>query len=149
LHYVSDPSGTHLVSSFLYLGSSAADGTLSVGKENKYYAARLNYLSKSQTEELYGRHQADLFNSDSMLIHDVDMNIRLVCTGIILSIGTCRRSQTTHKNHCRYKFCHPDRIDAHHLLAHAIILGMKLKAHYPVIHTQIKIEFWGPAGIDR
>lgn len=52
---------------------------------------------------------------------------------------TCRRSQSTHKNHGRYTFCHSDRIEAPLLLAHANVLGMKRKAHYPVTHTQIKI----------
>ena len=50
---------------------------LTADKENKGYTTPLNYLSKSQSVELYGRFHADLFNSDRMLINGVDMNIRL------------------------------------------------------------------------
>ena len=70
-NYGSDASGTHLVSSFWYLDSS------SELKDNTGYATRLNYLSHSQTLELYGRPHADLFNSDKMPINGVDMNVKL------------------------------------------------------------------------
>ena len=71
LNYGSDAPGTHLVSSFWYLDSS------SELKDYKGYATRLNYLSDSQTVELYGRLHADLLNSDKMLINGVDMNVKL------------------------------------------------------------------------
>ena len=76
-NYGSNASGPHLTSRFWCLDSSAADGTLMAEKENKGYATQLNYLSKSQTVELYGKLHADLFNSDRMLVNGVDMNIRL------------------------------------------------------------------------
>ena len=56
LNYGSDASGTHLVSSFWYLDSP---GEL---KDNTSYATRLKCLSNSQTIELHGRLQADLFS---------------------------------------------------------------------------------------
>jgi len=71
LNYGSDASGTHLVSSFWYLDSS------SELKDNTGYATRLNYLSDSQTVELYGRLHAVFFNSEKMLINGVDMIVKL------------------------------------------------------------------------
>jgi len=71
LNYGSDSSGTHLVSSFLYLDSP---GEL---KDDSGYARRLNYLCNSKIPEIYGRLHADLFNSDKFLINDVDVNIKL------------------------------------------------------------------------
>ena len=71
LNYGSDASGTHLVSSFWYLYSS------SELKDKIGYATRLNCLSDSQTLGLCGRFHADFFNSDKMLINDVDMNVKL------------------------------------------------------------------------
>ena len=71
LNYRSDTSGTHLVSSFWYLDSSSAL------KDNTGYATRLNYISDSQTLELYGSLHADMFNSDKMLINGVDIDIKL------------------------------------------------------------------------
>jgi len=77
LNYGSDASGTHLVSNFWYLDSPDTEGVLSASKDNKGYSSRLNYMSNSQTLELYGRLHADLFNSDRMLINGVDMNVKL------------------------------------------------------------------------
>ena len=57
LNYGSGGSGTHLVSSFWYFDSTSAL------KGNTGYATQLNFLSISQTLELYGRLHADLFNS--------------------------------------------------------------------------------------
>ena len=74
LNYVSDASGAHLVSNFWFLDSPTSDGAL---KDNNGYTTRLNFLSNSQTIQLYGRLLADLFNSDRMLINGVDMNIKL------------------------------------------------------------------------
>ena len=75
MNYGSDVSGTHLVSSFWYLDSSAPDGKLTADKDNKSYTTQLNYLIKSQTVALYGRLHADLFNSYRMTINGVDTNI--------------------------------------------------------------------------
>ena len=46
--------------------------------KNKVYATRLNYFSKSQTVEFYGRFDEDLLISDRMPNIDVNMNIRLI-----------------------------------------------------------------------
>jgi len=70
LNYGSDASETHLVSIFWYLDSP---GELT---DNSGYAKRLNYHSNGNT--LYGRLDADFFNSDNMLINGVDMNIKLI-----------------------------------------------------------------------
>ena len=74
LNYVSDASGTHLLSSFWFLDSPTCDGAL---KDNTGYATRLNDFDNSKTIELYGRLNADLLNSHKMLIDFVDMNIKL------------------------------------------------------------------------
>jgi hypothetical protein len=49
-------------------------------KDNYGYTTRLKYVGNNQTVELYGRLHADLFNSDKILIKDVDMNIKLTRT---------------------------------------------------------------------
>ena len=54
LNYGSDASGTRLVSSLWYLDSSQEL------KDNNGYSTRLEYISNSQTVELYGRLHADL-----------------------------------------------------------------------------------------
>ena len=59
--------------SFWYLDSPGAL------EDNGGYATHLNYLSSSQTLELYGRFHANLFNSDKKLFNGVDMNIKLTC----------------------------------------------------------------------
>jgi len=74
LNYISDASGTHLVSSLWYLDSSQEL------KDNNGYSTRLKYIGNSQTVELYGRQHADLFSCDKMLINGVDMNIKLTRT---------------------------------------------------------------------
>ena len=71
LNYGSDASGTHLISSFWYMDSSSEI------KNNTGDATRLNYLSDSQTVELYGRLHAVFFNSEKMLINGVDMIVKL------------------------------------------------------------------------
>ena len=139
LNYGSDASGTHLVSSFWYLDSSATDGKLSADKENKGYATRLNYLSKSQTVELYGRLHADLFNSDRMLINGVDMNIRLTrAPEAFYLLGPEDDPKVRIKILDATLFITQIELKPPLLLAHANVLGMKRKAHYPVTHTQIK-----------
>ena len=47
LNYVSDASGTHLVSSFRFLDSPTSDGAL---KDNKGYKTQLSFLNNSQTK---------------------------------------------------------------------------------------------------
>ena len=139
LNYGSDASGTHLVSSFWYLDSSATDGKLSADKENKGYATRLNYLSKSQTVELYGRLHADLFNTDRMLINGVDMNIRLTrAPEAFYLLGPEDDPKVRIKILDATLFITQIELKPPLLLAHANVLGMKRKAHYPVTHTQIK-----------
>jgi hypothetical protein len=63
-----------LVSSFLFLDSPTSDGAL---KDNSGHDTRLKYVRSNETVELYGRLDADLFNSCKMLINGVDMNIKL------------------------------------------------------------------------
>jgi len=74
LNYGSDASGTHLLSSFWFLNSPTTDGAL---QNNTGHTTRLHYLGNSNNIELFGRLHADLFNSDKMLINDIDMNIKL------------------------------------------------------------------------
>ena len=153
LNYVSDASGTHLVSSFWYLESSATYGALTADKENKSYATRLNCLSKSQTVELYGGLHADLFNSDRMLINCVVMNIRLTrAPEAFYLLGPEEDPKVRIKILDATLFIPQVDLKSPLLLAHANVLGMKRKAHYPVTHTHIKIfhcEFWVPARIYR
>jgi len=131
--YKFDASSTHLISSFWYLDSP---GEL---KENTGYAKRSNYLSNSKTLKLYGRLHADLFSSDNMLINGVDMNIKLTCAPDAFYLLT-----PSDDNKVRIKildatlFITQVELKHHLLLAHANVLGMKHKAHYPVTHNQIK-----------
>ena len=62
LNYVSDASGTYLVSSLWYLDSSQEL------KDINGYTTPLKYIGNSHTVELYGRLHADLFNSEKMLM---------------------------------------------------------------------------------
>jgi hypothetical protein len=133
LNYGSDSSGTHLVSNLWYLNSS---GGLN---DNNGYTTRLQYRSNSQTVELYGRLHADLFNSDRMLINGVDMNIKLTRTSeAIYLLGAFDDTKVRIKIMDANLFLTQVELKPPLLLAHANILAMKRKAHYPVTHTQIK-----------
>ena len=102
-----------LVSNFWYLDPSAADGTLTADKENKVNATRLNYFSRSQTVELYGRLHADFFNSDRMLINGEDTNISLTrAPEAFYLLGPADDLKSTHENIGRYSFYHSDRVEA-------------------------------------
>jgi hypothetical protein len=126
------------VSSFWYHDSSAADGTHSVGKENKGYATRLNYRSKSQTIELYGRLHSDLFNSDRMLINDVDTNISLTrAPEAFYQLGPEDDPKVRIKIMNATHFVTHIELEPPLLSPHANVLGTKRKAHYPVTHNQI------------
>jgi hypothetical protein len=133
LNYGTDASGTHLVSSFWFLDSATADGSLAADKENPGYTARLSYLNGSPSTELYGRLHADLFNSDNMFIYGVDMNIkrrRAPHSFYILA--------PTDDVKARFKildatlFLTQVELKPPLLLAHSNVLGMKEKAHYPI-----------------
>ena len=61
-----------------------------------------------------------------------------MCTRIVLSFSPFRRQQSAYQEFGRYSFYHSSRIETPLLLAHANVLAMKRKAHYPLTHTQIK-----------
>jgi len=133
LNYGSDASGTHLVSSLWYLDSSQEL------KDNNGYSTRLKYIGNSQTVELYGRLHADLFNSDKMLINGVDMNIKLTRTpGTFYLLAPKDDTKVRIKILDATLFITQVELEPPLLLAHANVLAMKRKAHYPVTHTQIK-----------
>jgi len=148
LNYGSDASGTHLVSSLWNLDSSQEL------KDNNGYSTRLNYIGNSQIVELYGRLHADLFNSDKTLINGVDMNIKLTRTQEAFYLLA-----TTDDTKVRFKILDATLFITHvfitllkildatlfitHvfitlLLAHANVLPITRKAHYPVMHIHIK-----------
>jgi hypothetical protein len=149
LNYGADASGTHLVSSFWFMDSGTENGSLTADKANKGYTTRLNYLSESQTIELYGRLHADLFNSDRMLINGVDMNIRLTrAPEAFYLLGTTDDVKVRIKILDATLFVTQTEIKPPLLLAHANVLAMKRKAHYPITHTQIK-TFTAGAGAQQ
>jgi hypothetical protein len=118
------------VSSLWYLDSSQEL------KDINSYTTRLKYIGNSQTVELCRRLHADLFNSDKMLTHGVDMNIKLT-----------RKSEAFYllapngDTKVRIKildvtlFITQVELKPPLLLAHANVLAMKRKAHYPVTHA--------------
>jgi len=133
LSYGSDASGTHLVSSLWYLDSSQEL------KENNGYSTRLKNIGNSQTVELYGRLHADLFNSDKMLINGVDMNIKLTRTPqVFYLLAPNDDTKVRIKILDATLFITQVELNPPLLLAHANVLAIKPKAHYPVTHTQIK-----------
>jgi hypothetical protein len=139
LNYGSDASSTRLVSSFWYLDSPDTDGALSASKENKGFASRLVFLNNCQAIELYGRLHADFFNSDRMLINGVDMNIKLTrAPEAFCLLGPSDDAKVRIKILDPTLFVTQVELKPPLPLAHAKVLGMKRKAHYPVTHTQIK-----------
>jgi hypothetical protein len=77
LDYGSDANSTHLITSFWYPDTATDDGLLKADAGNSGYVRRLGHLFDSKTVEVIGRLHGDLFNSNSMLINGVDMNIKL------------------------------------------------------------------------
>jgi hypothetical protein len=131
------------------MDSGTERGSLTADKANKGYTTRLNYLSESQTVELYGRIHADLFNSDRMLINVVDMNIRLTrAPEAFYLLGTTDDVKVRIKILDATFFVTQTEIKAPLLLAHDNVLAMKMKAHYPITHTQIK-TFTAGAGAQQ
>ena len=135
LTYVSDASGTHLVSRFWYLDLS---GELK----------KLKYLSNSQTIELYGRLNPDLINSDKMLFDGVDMNIKLTRASeafFLLAHSDDKKLRVKILDatliNTEVEFNHPL------LLTRPNILAMKRKTHYPVTILTIKylLRVLGPS----
>jgi hypothetical protein len=128
---------------FLFLDSVAVGGSLTADKANTGYTTKLNYLSESQTIQLYGRLHAYLFNSDRMRINGVYRNIRLTrAPEAFYLLGT------TGDDNVRIKIFDATVFVAQiglkpPLLAHANVLTMKRKAHYPLTHTQIKTSIAG------
>jgi hypothetical protein len=73
-----------------------------------------------------------------MLINDVDMNIRLTrAPQAFYLLGTTDDVKVCIKILDATLFVTQTEIKPH-LLAHANVLAMKRKAHYPITHTQIK-----------
>jgi hypothetical protein len=140
LNYGADASKTHLLSSFWILDSPTSDGSLTADEEKKGYAARVNYLSNSQTIELYGRLHADLFNSDKMLLNGVDMNIRLTrAPEAFYLLGMSDDVEVRIKILDATLFVNQIELKPPLLLAHANVLSMKRNAHYPI--TILKLRF--------
>ena len=130
LNYGSDASGTHL----WFLDSPISDGAF----KNTGHATRLHYLGNSNTIAIFGRLHADLFNSDKMLINGVDMNIKLTREpeGFYL-LAPSSYNKLCIKILDATLFITQVDLKPPLPLAHANVLGMKPKAHYPVTHTQI------------
>ena len=105
---------------------------------NTGYATRLNYLSNSETKELYGRLHADLFNSDQMLINGVEINIKLTrATEAFYLLAPSDDIKLRIKISDATLFIIQVELKFPLLLAHANVLGMKRKAHYPATHTYL------------
>jgi len=133
LNYCSDASYTHLMSRLWYLDSSQEL------QDNNGYTTRLKYVGNSQTVELYGRLHADLFNYDKILINGVDMNIKLTRTPEAFYLLTPNDDTKVRINILDANlFITQVELKPPLLLAHANVLAMRRKAHYPVTHTQIK-----------
>jgi hypothetical protein len=145
-NYGGDASGTHLVSSFWFLDSASADGSLTADKANEGYMTRLTCLKDSQTVELYGKLHADMFNSDRMLINGVDMNIKLTrASEAFYLLGTTDDIKVRIKISDATLFLNQAEPKPPLLLAHANVFGMIMKTHYPITHSQIKIFTVGAA----
>jgi hypothetical protein len=96
-------------------------------------------MGNSQTVELYGRLHAGLFNSDRKLINGVDTNIKLTRTSDAFYLfGPSDDTKVRIKIMDATLFLTQVELKPPLLLAHANVLAMKRKAHYPVTHTQIK-----------
>jgi hypothetical protein len=133
LNYGSDASGTHLVTSLWYLDSSQEL------KDDNGYTTRLKCIGNSQTVELYGRLHADLFNSDKMLINGVDINIKMTrAPEAFYLLAPNDHTKVRIKILDVTVFINQVELKPPLLLAHANVLAMNRKAHYPVTHTQIK-----------
>jgi len=88
---------------------------------------------------MYGRLYANLFSSDKMLINGVDMNIKLTRTPeAFYWLEPTDDIKVRIKILDAIPFITQVQLKTPLLLAHANILAMKRKAHYPVTHTQIK-----------
>jgi len=132
-YYGSDASATHLVFSLWYLDLSQEL------KDNNGYTELVKYIGNSQTVEMYGRMHADLFNSDKMLINCIDMNIKLTRTPeAFYLLAPNDDTNVRIKILDATLFITQVELKTPLLLAHANILAMKRKAHYPLTHTQIK-----------
>jgi len=133
LNYGSEASSAPLVSSFLYLDSS---GEL---KNNSGYVKRLNYLSSVNTIELYGRLHDDLFNSDKMIINGVDMNIKLTrAPESFYLLSHSDDSKVRIKILDATLFITQAELKHPLLLAHANVLAMQRKGHYPLTILKLK-----------
>ena len=83
--------------------------------------------------------ELDLFNSDKMLINGVDMNIKLTRTPeAFYLLGPNDDAKVRIKILDATLFITQVELKPPLLLAHANVLAMKRKAHYPVTHRQIK-----------
>jgi hypothetical protein len=130
LNYGSDASGRHLVSKLWYLDSSQEL------KDNNDYSTRLKYIGNRQTVELYGRLHADFFNSDKMLINGVNMNIKLTRTPeAFYLLAPHNDTKLRIKILDATLFITQVELKPPLLLAHANLLAMKRKAHYPVTYA--------------
>ena len=79
-----------------------------------------------------------MFNSDKMLINGVDMNIKLTrAPDPFYLLAPSDDNKVRIKIFDATLFITQVELKPL-LLAHANVLGMKSKAHYPVSHTQIK-----------
>ena len=87
------------------------------------------------------------FNSDKMQINDVDMNSKLTRAPDAVYLLA-----PSDENKVRINILDATLITQvglkPPLLAHANVLGMRRKAHYPVTHTQIK-TFTAISGLSR
>jgi len=107
--------------------------------DNNGYTTRLKYIGNSQTVELYRQLHADLFNSDKMLINGVDMNIKLTRTPeAFCLLAPTDNTKVRIKSLDATLFITQVELKHTLLLAHANVLAMKRKSHYPVKHSQIK-----------
>jgi hypothetical protein len=101
-------------------------------KENYANNTRLKCIGSSQTVELYGRLHADLFNSDKMLINGVDMNIKLTRTSeAFYLLAPTDDTKVRIKILDATLFITQVELKPPLLLAHANVLAVKRKAHYP------------------
>jgi hypothetical protein len=135
LNYVSEASGTHLVSNLCHLDSSQEL------KDNNGYTTRLNYIGSSLTVEMYGRLHAYLFNYDKMLINCVDMNIKITRTSeAFYLLAPTDDTKVRIKRLDGTLFINQVELKPPLFLAYANVLAIKHKAHYPV--TRLDQEFY-------
>jgi hypothetical protein len=104
---------------------------------NKGYTAWWNYLSNSQTVELYGGLLADLLILDRMLINGVDMNIKLTrATECFYVLTLSDDTKLSIKILDATLFITEVELK-HPLLLAPAVLCMKRKSHYPVTHYPV------------